>query len=178
MDALSSTLSILTAMITPALLISASGTLVLSTTSRLGRTIDRVRILADQLEDLISQKPEIAMYDDRITATFRQLDKATTRSRLLQRALVTFYQSVACFILTSIAIGVVALIGGRYAWIPVAAGLAGVMLLFYGSTRLMMEARLARIATNLEMDHVWRLAKHLAPPELAEKYTKGARQKD
>ncbi|MBL0332872.1 MAG: DUF2721 domain-containing protein [Chlorobi bacterium] len=36
-------LGILTSMLTPAILISACGTLILSTSSRLGRVVDRVR---------------------------------------------------------------------------------------------------------------------------------------
>ncbi|MEO6393116.1 MAG: DUF2721 domain-containing protein [Pyrinomonadaceae bacterium] len=172
MEALSPTLAILTAMITPALLISASGALVLSTSARLGRTVDRVRMLADELETLVSQKPDVAMYDARLAAVFKQLDKVTTRSRLLQRAMVSFYRGVAAFILTSIAIGVVAIIGGRYSWIPVGVGIIGVTLLFYGSVLLMREAHLARVTINLEMDFIWRLARHLAPQELVDKYTK------
>ena len=41
---------ILGAMITPALLISAAGTLSLSTANRLGRVVDRVRALTDMAE--------------------------------------------------------------------------------------------------------------------------------
>jgi hypothetical protein len=40
MDALTSSLAVLTAMITPAVLISASGTMILSTSTRLGRVVD------------------------------------------------------------------------------------------------------------------------------------------
>ena len=43
---------ILGAMITPAVLISASGVLVLSTSNRVGRTVDRVRALAGEVERL------------------------------------------------------------------------------------------------------------------------------
>jgi hypothetical protein len=43
---------ILGAMITPAVLISASGVLVLSTSNRVGRTVDRVRALAVEVERL------------------------------------------------------------------------------------------------------------------------------
>jgi len=50
MDPLSSALGVLSAMITPAILISACGTLVLSTSNRLGRVVDRVRDLADKFE--------------------------------------------------------------------------------------------------------------------------------
>jgi hypothetical protein len=43
---------VLGAMITPAVLISASGVLVLSTSDRVGRTVDRVRVLATEAERL------------------------------------------------------------------------------------------------------------------------------
>lgn len=41
---------ILGAMITPAVLISASGTLTLSTSNRLGRIVDRARVLHTEAE--------------------------------------------------------------------------------------------------------------------------------
>ena len=41
---------VLGAMITPAVLISASGTLVLSTSNRLSRVVDRVRVLSAEAE--------------------------------------------------------------------------------------------------------------------------------
>ena len=45
-------LAILTAMITPAVLISACGALIFSTSSRLGRVVDRTRILSDRFQAL------------------------------------------------------------------------------------------------------------------------------
>jgi len=41
MDALTASLAVLTAMITPAVLISASGTMILSTSTRLGRVVEQ-----------------------------------------------------------------------------------------------------------------------------------------
>ncbi|CDM66611.1 DUF2721 domain-containing protein [Pyrinomonas methylaliphatogenes] len=52
METLSSALAVLTAMITPAVLISACGTLILSTSTRLGRVVDRVRGLSERFEEL------------------------------------------------------------------------------------------------------------------------------
>jgi len=44
----SSAIAVLTAMITPAVLISACGSMILSTSVRLGRVVDRVRTLSDR----------------------------------------------------------------------------------------------------------------------------------
>ncbi len=46
-----SAIAVLTAMITPAVLISACGSMILSTSARLGRVVDRVRALSERLED-------------------------------------------------------------------------------------------------------------------------------
>src|SRR6266446_9355508 len=108
MDGLSSSLAVLTAMITPAVLISASGTMILSTSSRLGRVVDRVRSLSDRLPELSRGDLEIDFLEERRAMLFDQLDKLTSRSRLLQRALTTFYLAVGVFVATSVAIGVVA----------------------------------------------------------------------
>src|SRR5262244_4277929 len=130
MDALSSSLAVLTAMITPALLMSASGTMVLSTSTRLGRVIDRVRVLSDRLRHLSDGDQSADFFEEERAMLFDQLDKLTSRSRLLQRALTTFYLALGVFVATSVAIGVASFSGARGAWIPVAMGLIGAFFLF------------------------------------------------
>src|SRR5437868_5276217 len=108
--ALSSTIEFLTAMVTPALLISATGSLVLSTSTRLGRVVDRVRYLEERLSDLIyaEEKTDVPLYDKRVEVIVELLDKVTSRSRILQRALAAFYYGLGMFVLTSVAIAVAA----------------------------------------------------------------------
>jgi hypothetical protein len=169
MDELSSALAVLTAMITPAFLISASGTLILSTSTRLGRVVDRVRSLSDRFEELAGSDEETELIEDRRAVIFDQLDKLTTRARLLQRCMTVFYLGLGIFVLTSVAIGIVAALGGlRYAWLPVAMGLVGASLLFYGSVLLIFEARLALSTITTEMDFIWRLGQTLAPKHLVQ----------
>src|SRR5262244_3354809 len=169
MDALTSSLAVLTAMITPAVLISASGTMILSTSSRLGRVVDRVRSLSDRLLRLTEEERR-EFFEEERAMLFDQLDKLTSRSRLLQRALTTFYLAVGVFVATSVAIGVASFSGARGAWIPVAMGLIGAFFLFYGSMLLVFEARLALSTTHAEMDFIWRTTKRLVPRELVEQH--------
>lgn len=171
-EELSTTLAFLTAMITPALLISASGTLVLSTSTRLGRVIDRARELESRLNELITteDKASIPLYNRRIEVVFELLDKVTTRSRILQRALLVFYCSLAMFVLTSLTIGVVGLLN-QYVWIPIPIGLIGILFVFYGSIMMMREALMATATTNAEMDITWQIATDIAPKEIVEKYS-------
>jgi hypothetical protein len=170
MDGLSSGLEVLTAMITPAVLISASGTMILSTSTRLGRVVDRVRSLSDRLQELPDDDTKVEFLEEKRAMLFDQLDKLTSRSRLLQRALTTFYLAVGVFVGTSVAIGVVSFLHGRFAWVPVTMGLVGSFFLFYGSMLLVFEARLALSTTHAEMDFIWRISKRLVPRELVEQH--------
>lgn len=164
-------IAVLTAMITPAVLISACGSMILSTSSRLGRVVDRVRTLSDRLEEMAERNERGKVAIERQAAIFQQLDKLTSRARLLQRCMVTFYLSLGMFVATSVAIGVVAFTGNaRHNLVPVGLGLAGACFLFYGSILLIFEARLALSTIHSEMDFVWRQSKRSTPAEIVEQH--------
>lgn len=166
-----SAIAVLTAMITPAVLISACGSMILSTSARLGRVVDRVRALSDRLEEMTDKVLEGSDLAERQSVIFQQLDKLTSRARVLQRCMVTFYLSLGMFVATSVAIGVVPFTGtARYNFVPVALGLAGASFLFYGSVLLILEARLALSTIHLEMDFIWRQSKKVAPAEIVNQH--------
>ncbi|MFN2453263.1 MAG: DUF2721 domain-containing protein [Pyrinomonadaceae bacterium] len=170
MEPPSSALSVLTAMITPAVLISACGTMILSTSTRLGRVVDRVRVISDRLEELANSDPAMKFYEERRIMIFGQLDKLTSRARLLQRCMTVFYLALGIFVSTSVAIGVVAVSSARYNWVPVVFGLLGACFLFYGSILLIFEARLALSTIHTEMDFIWELGKQFAPAVAVEQH--------
>jgi hypothetical protein len=158
-------LGVLTAMITPAVLILASGTLLASTSSRLGRVVDRVRILSDLFEQIeAGQTKHPAEHRAHI---FNQLDKLTSRARLLQFSMTALYLAVSSFVATSVAIGLLAFITiGTYSiHVPVVLALGGMAFLFVGSILLIFEARLAIYAVHQEMDFLWKRGQSLAPSE-------------
>ena len=167
----SAAIAVLTAMITPAVLISACGSMILSTSSRLGRVVDRVRALSDKLDGMADRNEHGEAATERQKVIFEQLDKLTSRARLLQRCMVTFYLSLGMFVATSVAIGVVAFTGNaRHNLIPVALGLAGACFLFYGSILLIFEARLALSTIHSEMDYIWAQSKRKTPAEIVEQH--------
>jgi len=176
MEDLTASVGVLTAMITPAVLISASGTMILSTSTRLSRVVDRVRSQLDRLRELSDAEEKPPFFEEERALLYDQLDKLTSRSRVLQRALTSFYLAVGVFVATSAAIGLVAFFaargffGSRGAWIPVAMGLLGALFLFYGSMLLVFEARLALSTTHSEMDFVWRITRRVVPKELVDKH--------
>ncbi len=172
-NALNSTIEFLTAMVTPTLLISATGSLVLSTSTRLGRVVDRARELESRLSELITveDKDSIPLYDKRLDTVVKLLDKVTTRSRILQKALSAFYFGLNFFILTSVTIAIAAFFT-TYRWIPIPVGIIGIMYLFWGGVQMVRETRMATATINAEMDFTWTLAKTVAPREIISRYTK------
>jgi len=164
-------LGVLTSMITPAVLISACAGLILSTSVRLGRVVDRVRSLSEKFEELTQKTPaDVVLFEKRLELTFTQLDWLTSRARHLQRAMTTFYLSLGLFVATSVAIGISAAAdGGQLSNLPVIFGMVGVGLLFVGTILLGFEATLALRSIHAEMDFLWTLGKHHAPKPLRDR---------
>lgn len=150
-------MEVLSAMITPAVLISACGTLILSTSSRLGRLTDRVRTLSVQFEEL-EDADETVINIERLTGKREmisdQLPRLARRVSLLQRALTGFYSAIGLFVASSVAIGIVSITHSSYAWLPVSIGLLGACVLLYGSVILIFEARLAVASSMREMTYL------------------------
>lgn len=165
-----SEIGVLTSMITPAVLISACAGLILSTSIRLGRVVDRVRALSERFEEMAHKRPEdVVLYEDRLAMTFTQLDWLTSRARHLQRAMTTFYLSLGLFVATSVIIGFTGAIGTGFSSVPVVFGMLGVAMLFVGTLLLSFEATLALKAIHAEMDFLWKLGKHHAPASLRDR---------
>jgi hypothetical protein len=158
--------AVLSAMITPAVLISASASLIMATSSRLIRAVDRTREASARFAELAASEGADPHPSDERRMLFAMLDLNTTRARLLQRALAGLYRALGAFVATSAAIGVVAATGRHWAWLPIVIGLGGAGLLLYASALLVREARIALVALEREMDFVWAQGKALAPAEL------------
>lgn len=152
MNSLTSTLNVLSAMITPAVLILASGSLILTTSSRLIRAVDRVREILPMMEALAADD------DAKRAMLMNQLSKTTLRARLLQHTLSLLYTTIGMFVATSVSIGVIALLSLQLAWIPLLLGFVGAGLLFCASMMLIYESRIAIRALYAEMDYITHLA--------------------
>src|SRR6185369_6060581 len=87
---------ILGAMITPAVLISASGTLALGTANRLGRVVDRVRDLSELAETLTSENPTQHAEEKRALIAALLIVLAR-RMRILQTAVTLLYVAIGIY---------------------------------------------------------------------------------
>jgi Protein of unknown function (DUF2721) len=141
--------SVLGVMITPAVLITASTTLVFSTSTRLARVVDRVRELDSKIEQL-SAAENVDFLEEKLVEIDRQLAVHARRSQYIQRSLTSFYISLGIFVATTVAIGIDSLLGYSM-WLPNVLGIGGALVLFYGSVLLIAETGLALRSINSEM---------------------------
>lgn len=147
------TLSDLSAMITPVVLILAAGQLILTTSQRLARSVDRARKLSEQFEELVSKNgQEDTTLKRRLL--YKLLIRATSRSRILQQVLSLLYIALSVFVATSLSIGLLEVFGLLVIWVPVVLSLVGAGFLFYATILLISETRIALGAVDTEMDYL------------------------
>ncbi len=142
---------ILTSMITPAVLISACGTLVFSTSARLGRIFDRVNLMKSEVEAVVTGK--ISFPVERLVFLQGQLALAKRRAILIQKAMATLYSATALFVASSLGIAANVAFGSlEQAWIPTLIALSGDVFLFVASALLLYESRfnLKFVTRNIE----------------------------
>ncbi|HJW34055.1 MAG TPA: DUF2721 domain-containing protein [Holophagaceae bacterium] len=136
---------VLGAMITPAVLISASGTLVLSTSNRLSRVVDRVRALAREAEGMTHDPTRAKLLAD-------QLPRLSQRALMLRTAMTVLYSAIGLLVGCSFTIGLGGILRGVPAWLPVGLGILGAGALLHASFLLIREARSAVSSTLQEME--------------------------
>ncbi len=154
---LSATLTVLTAMLAPTLLLSACGTFVLSTSNRLGRVIDRVRALSEKFDQLSSGAIELALMTERRVTIEQQMGQLMFRATLLQRSLTLLYLAASAFVATSVALGILALRQTEFGWVAVGFAMLGGAFFLIAGLLLILEARLALHGLKMEMGFLRRL---------------------
>ena len=135
--------SVLSAMITPAVLISVFATLIFSTLNRLARIVDRVRNLMASIERLSSTE-DVDFSEDRTREFNRLLAIHTRRGKLIQNALTRFYVSLSLFVAATLTIGLRATFKVWPLWplwIPNLLGIIGTLFLFNACMILIAETR-------------------------------------
>lgn len=150
LEALSSS-RILTSMITPAVLISACGTLIFSTSARLGRIFDRVNVMKGEVEAVVIGK--ISFPVERLEFLQEQVALAKKRATLIQKAMATLYTATALFVASSLGIAANVAFGSpEQGWIPTLIALTGGVFLFAASALLLYESRfnLKFVTRNIE----------------------------
>jgi hypothetical protein len=145
---LPSVLGVISAMITPAILILGTGSLVASTLTRLSRVVDRARMLLDQI--LAAR----ASGDEAAARTYaRWLRLYRRRSFLAERALTLYYGAIFLFVVASLTIAVEDVTHVEVPWISLALVLLGAGVLCIGTGFLVIETNIAAGMLRAEIDH-------------------------
>ncbi len=126
------------AMITPALLLLGSASLVASALMRMARIVDRARVLAAIVHDGAPGKLGITTPELRAW-----LARHGQRARYAERSIVLLYGAIVVFISTCLSIALDRLLDGAVSWLPVILAVAGTLLLLIGGAYMVAESRLS-----------------------------------
>lgn len=139
-----SSYDVLGAMLAPALLMAATGSLLISANNRLARVVDRLRGL-------------IALWQradgEHAAALQQQIARHRRRSGFVLRACMLLYSGLGAFVGTSLMLAVDALSGHRLAGAPTLLGIVGVLCLLAASVFMALEVRLAVRGFDAEITH-------------------------
>lgn len=137
--------AVLSLIVAPAILTNASSVIIMSTSNRLARSVDRARELSKQLE------AEADYTSSESQRRLRELSSTERRTLLLLRGLRSFYVALGCFAMAAL----ISLLGAVLVPIKadftiqtleilgVTVGLLAVGALVYGSVLLVHETRIA-----------------------------------
>jgi hypothetical protein len=128
--------SVIAAMITPALLILASASLVASALVRMARIVDRARALATSTRD--GSWEQAAGTADQLRSWF---DRHEARARYAELSIVLLYAAIVVFTATCLSIALDRALGGVLEWLPVALAVAGTLLMLAGGASMVAESR-------------------------------------
>ncbi len=135
--------AVIGAMLAPALLMAATGSLLISANARLARVVDRLRLL------VIDTAPE-----DETPIRDREIGEHRRRAALVLRACLMLYVALGCFIGTSLALAVSALAEARVAVVATVLALLGMASLLGAAMAMGREVSLAVRSLDTELDAI------------------------
>ena len=133
-----SAVATIAAMITPALLIMGSASLVASALVRMARIVDRARVLAAAAHE--ASWEQLGATPDVLSVW---LDRHAARARYAERSIALLYAAVVVFIGTCLGIVLDRASGETLAWLPVSLAITGTLLLLGGGAWMVAESRLS-----------------------------------
>lgn len=135
-----------TSIVTIAILISACGSLIISTSGRLIRVTDICRGLCE--------KAKTETNETELEQIFYQLEKIGPRIKLLESALTLFYVSISSFTLTTLFLSVDQVIPKDLNVLTLGTGIFGVLIMPVASILLVAERQFTMKSIWQEIDYV------------------------
>ena len=147
-NANSPALIIISAMITPALLILGSASLVATALQRLARAVDRSRTLLSLSEEQARQQGWTQDMSKRWLARY------TARSVMAERAVTAFFLAVGILVLGCLSIAADRAFADTLTWLPVSLTIIGMGMILAGAYFMIQESRLATLQIREEIQHL------------------------
>jgi hypothetical protein len=160
----------LSAMITPAIFLTANASLIISTSNRMSRVVDRIRVLNDVVDKLGRGATDLDYTAERLEHIQDQLRRLEWRNNRIRYALTTLYIAFAAFVGTSLTLAIDVLVRNRLIALPIVLAVTGVGLLLFASVNLVLEALQALRTNRLEI----RFYRELHERRIADRAGQGA----
>ena len=141
------TVALIAAMVTPALLILGATSLVASALVRMGRVVDRTRVLAAAIHS--GESSRLGVSQARLRTW---LERHAIRARHAERSIALLYSAVVTFIATCLSIALDRAGAGGPMWFPAALAIGGTLLLLAGGAFMVAESRLSSRQIEEEID--------------------------
>ena len=141
----------LSAMLTPAIFMTANGSLIISTSNRLSRILDRIRGLNDLADRLDRGATELDYPELRRIEAEEEIRNLVWRSDVVRYALTYLYVAFSAFVATSLTLALDVWLANRLPALPTLLAIAGVTLLLLASLNLTREARRALESNRREV---------------------------
>ena len=138
--------ALFTSLITMAILISACGNLISSTSTRLIRVVDICRGFCEKAKSETDK--------EELVQIFTQLEKIGPRIKLLETALTMFYISISCFALTTLFMSLDQIAVQDLNVLTLASGIIGVLILPFASILLVIERQFTMKSIWQEIEYV------------------------
>ncbi len=149
---LGETYATLSAMITPALFMTACASLIISTSNRMSRIIDRVRVQIELADRLDRGDTDLDYLDTRRTHADDELRALVWRAARVRLALTLLYVALCVFVGTSLTLALDMLLGSVTRGLPTTLAVIGVALMLAASVNLTLEAHRALRTSRGEID--------------------------
>jgi hypothetical protein len=141
----------LSAMITPALFMTANGSLIISTSNRMSRVVDRIRVLNELGDSLCRGATSLDFLGERYEHLTDQLRHLEWRSDRVRYALSLLYLSFVSFVGTSLTLALDVIFGNHLVAVPTLLAVLGVVLMMGACFHLVREAHRGLLTNRLEI---------------------------
>jgi Protein of unknown function (DUF2721) len=141
----------LSAMIAPAIFLTANASLIISTSNRMSRIVDRIRVLNDLADQLDRGVSSLDFAAERLEQVQTQLARLVRRADRIRYALTALYLAFSSFVGTSLALAIDFWFRNWLVALPTMLALCGVTLMLFASVNLVGEALQALKSNRLEI---------------------------